>query len=361
MQDESVHLILGICLVVIIIFGFVGNAVSFLVWTKGKRCKNCPGTVYLRFLAIADIIVLLIPALELTVYLLEPTIYLRDLNSVFCKIFPICPYFCVQMSTWIVVCLTMEQTVAICRPFQSIASCRKWRQYGLVVLIIAISFLDNIPVFLSFNWDLKYTYHSKAVNDSRNNSSDTRNIENENTETTLQSSDRLEEDDILSYSDYFCKGMPLSSEHVFIVQLGVIAVIPIITLSVCNIIIISKLFRRDKSLARTGSKTYGQTRNTLLASMTARTVAISFVQCVTSFPIVTMDIYFLFHQASSTTSMVYIVCNTIYYLNNAINVIFYCLLGRSFRQDCVDLFTRKPKYGVRSGVATIETFTSSVM
>ena len=93
-------------------------------------------------------------------------------------------------------------------------------------------------------------------------------------------------------------------------------------------------------------------------------MAISIVQCVTAIPIVSMDIFFLFQTPDTLTMMIHDICNTVYYVNNAINVIFYFLLGRSFRQDLIDMFSRKPKYGIRSGLAglaTLETISSSVM
>ena len=133
----------------------------------------------------------------------------------------------------------------------------------------------------------------------------------------------------------------VSSAHVFIVQMALISALPILILSVCNILITVNLFRRDKMLAYTGSDSHGPTQNALLASMTTRTVAISFVQCITAIPMLTLDTYTLFVPLNNTISFAYSVCNTVMYLNHGINFVFYCLFGRSFRRDCVDLFTRR--------------------
>ena len=152
MDIQKVFLILGVCLTFIITFGLFGNVLSFYIWTRGQRCSKRQGAVYLRLLALADALVLCIPAMELTVMLLEHTILSRHLNPAFCKIFPFSPYFCVQLSVWIVVSLTVEQTIAVCRPFKMNTSPSKWRQYGIVIIIAIVSFLDNIPIWLKNNW-----------------------------------------------------------------------------------------------------------------------------------------------------------------------------------------------------------------
>ena len=167
-------------------------------------------------------------------------------------------------------------------------------------------------------------------------------------------------------SQYTCVPSMDFQEHLYIVQLGIIAILPILILTSCNIIIIAKLLKREKKLMTMDSQKDGRNKNTkaLAAAMTARTIAISTTQCITAMPIVSMDIYGLFNQATDTIFVMYYVCNTIYYLNNAINVVFYCLLGKSFRQDCGDIFKRKPRYDVSVNArqhTSVETVSSSVL
>ena len=359
MDTTTVWFILGLCLAVITLLGCIGNILSFLIWTKGKRCSGCQGAIYLRCLALSDTLVLCVPAMELTIALLEPTIVLRNLNPVFCKLVPISPYFCVQLSAWIVVSLTVEQTIAVCSPLKSMATSSKWRQYGIVIFVTLVSLLDNIPILVGFYWGIEeHVSSSPSANSS--NFSNFPILDVNLSEPVKELGDELTDVE----QQYTCIESFSSPEHVYIVQLGIIAILPIVTLTVCNIIIITKLFHRDKKLTRLASRKTGQRGSSLLAAMTARTVAISIVQCVTAIPIVSMDIFFLFQTPETLTMMIYDICNTVYYVNNAINVIFYCLLGRSFRQDLIDMFSRKPKYGIRSGLAglaTLETISSSVM
>ena len=362
--NTAAWLILGICLVIIIVLGIFGNTLSFIIWTKGNRCSSRRGSIYLRLLALSDILVLCIPALELTVALLKPAFILRNLNLVFCKIFPVSPFFCVQLSTWIVICLTAEQTIAVCRPFQSMTSSSKWRHYGIVFIVTVVSFLDNIPHLLASNWDIQKNSLSKEnVSDVANASlnSETFNISLENCTQSFASTkaEKISQNDSYQEASYTCVNTFSSPWHVYIVQLGMISVIPLLILTTCNIIILTKLLRQDKKLTTGDSRKEGQYQNSLVSVMTARTVAISIVQCVTTIPLMSWNIFFLFNTADSSTLVEFYICNTVYYLNNAVNVIFYCLLGQSFRQDCVTLFARKSTYGFKPSRRQTDTETGS--
>ena len=155
MDIQKIFPALGVCLVLITTFGIFGNILSLYIWTKGQRCSKRQGAIYLCLLALADILVLCVPVLELTVLLLTNDIFLRHLHPILCKIFPISPYFCVQLSTWIVVTLTVEQTVAVCRPFQMRTSASKLRQYGIVTVVAIAAFLDNVPILVAANWEVE--------------------------------------------------------------------------------------------------------------------------------------------------------------------------------------------------------------
>ena len=57
----------GITVSLIICLGIFGNTLSFLLWTKGRRCKRLPGGINLRAMAISDNLALLAPAMSLAV------------------------------------------------------------------------------------------------------------------------------------------------------------------------------------------------------------------------------------------------------------------------------------------------------
>ena len=234
------------------ILGVFGNILSFLIWTKGKRCSNNRGAIYLRMLALSDIAVLCIPAMELAVSFLKPAYILRRINVVFCKVFPISPYCCVQISTWIVVCLTVEQTIVVCRPFHSLARSGRWRQYGLVLIITIVSFLDNLPAFFGNYWGVMLQFEATASPDGLdpNRTVDfTDSLEN----STIKQDQSLHNDSIKEPS-YTCIYTPSPPWYTYIVRVGLISLGPIRILTTCNIIILVKLLTRNKKLTTGDSR-----------------------------------------------------------------------------------------------------------
>ena len=103
----------GILIFLIIGFGICGNVLSFLVWTKGRRCKKLPGGIYLRSLAVSDTIALLIPAFNEAITLVTPLVDTKDEHNFLCKLEIAGRHFGLMVSTWIVVSFTLERTVAI--------------------------------------------------------------------------------------------------------------------------------------------------------------------------------------------------------------------------------------------------------
>ena len=102
----------GLILFLIIIFGIVGNALSFVVWSKGRRCKKLPGGIYLRALAVSDTTALAIPALNEAINLVSQFNPRTELGF-FCKLEIVGRHFGLLVSSWIIVCFTIERTVVI--------------------------------------------------------------------------------------------------------------------------------------------------------------------------------------------------------------------------------------------------------
>ena len=326
----------------IIVLGVFGNILSFFIWTKGKRCSNNCGAIYLRMLALSDIAVLCIPAIELEVLFLNPALILRELNVVFCKIFPISVLFCVQISTWIVVCLTVEQTIVVCRPFDSLSRSGRWRHYRLVLIVTIVSFLDNLPIFFGYYWGVMSRRSSFEATVSPGGQDSNRTFDfTDSLEHSTIIQNHTSQNDSISEPSYTCVYAPISPWHTYIVRLGLISVGPVLILTTCNIIILVHLITRNKKLTAGDSRREGRSQSALVSVMTIRTVAISVVHCATTLPLVSLIICNLFHTNCYTVAQ-FLACNTIYYLNNSVNVLFYCVLGQNFRHDCASLFTKKP-------------------
>ena len=122
----------------------VGNIISFLVWRIGRRCKNLPGGIYLRALAVADSVVLCISATDRASGFLTE-VRSRNRNVVFCKTETTLFHFVLILSSWIVVCFTTERTIAVCH----IKLSKKWMgktiTISIIIFLTAVSFLVNLP------------------------------------------------------------------------------------------------------------------------------------------------------------------------------------------------------------------------
>ena len=78
--DETIGLVLFVFLALLIVFGIVGNILSFVTWSRGQRCSELPISAYFKPLAIVDTCILLFPAMELLMFLPPIQILLRDEN-----------------------------------------------------------------------------------------------------------------------------------------------------------------------------------------------------------------------------------------------------------------------------------------
>ena len=148
----------GVILVLIICCGVFGNALSFLVWTKGQRCKKLPGGLYLKALVVSDTIAQGIPATTLAVSLLSghnP----RDESNFICKLEITGKHFGLLVSSWIIVCFTLERTVAIFRPASSVNNLiSKKGTIVLMTVIFTVNLLLKVPFGVSIRGDERSDY-----------------------------------------------------------------------------------------------------------------------------------------------------------------------------------------------------------
>ena len=110
MDIQSLQFVSGIILFSIIILGIFGNLVSLYIWSKSQRFRTLPGAVYFIALAASDTLVLCLTALS---HAVDFTFDVNwwDLNVFSCKLFITNWHFSLLMSTYIVVCLTVERLI----------------------------------------------------------------------------------------------------------------------------------------------------------------------------------------------------------------------------------------------------------
>ena len=330
MTSKTFDLGIGLCLICMICLGMIGNIISFLVWKIGRRCKNLPGGLYLRALAVADSMVLCISATDRASGFLTE-VRPRNLNIVFCKVETTLFHFGLILSSWIVVCFTTERTIAVCKIKRSKKWMGKTTTVSIIIFLTTISFLVNLPYTIGckllFMPDGKY-YHVTVV---------TSNVDvvhplNHTNETNI--SEKFE----------YCGADPSSfiyqhekSYHFWFLDFVLIFAVPSAIITVCNIIVLCKIAFHRKKLSK----------DPRWNGVTARALAVSLVHVISSAPfsIAVLVPGFVENAFVRETGYYYYVgmlASFCTYLNHGCNFVLYSFFGTDFRRDTVDLLGRKP-------------------
>ena len=318
-MQSNTNFILGVILHVIVILGIAGSITSFLTWTKGRRCSKFPGTTYLRALAISDSLVLCFSGLQFAI-LMTFNIDLRDLSDVTCKLYDAMGHFCALVSTWLVVSMTLQRTIAVCAPLKSASWNSKRRETIVICFLIAVFFGLNLPFGIDFRLD-KIVTDTVMVN-STSSGNDTNITVFERNFTEKSSAKWKCVDDPAAF---------LHRHHVWIVDIVLLFVAPFTGLIACNVILLFKIFHRHDAIDVRGSQSQRNGRDFGFTSMTARVVAISVTHVMLVGPVAITGLIPNFPLS------IYIMMHVFFFLNHSVNFVFYSLVGTSFRRDWMEL------------------------
>ena len=326
-----------------IILGIVGNIVSFITWRTGNYCKNCPGATYLTALAFSDTCVLCTAGMKYAIQLLF-AINLWDLNEVSCRVFHTTWHFFFLISTWIVVSLTIERTMAVCRPLRAAIWNRKKQEMIVVLVLSIVSLALNLPFTVGAKMmpageatqDTKVinvTQFQGQINGTLVASTET----NSSPSTAVRMVCRADPNSFYyKYENGF---------HNWFIDFVLLFSAPVGILTLCNAIILGILCRRRynavlRELQLPGGKDAG-----VSGVLTIRVMLLSLVQCISVGPFsIAALIPGVLPEVKAVDTVfvdrILTVLVLVWYLNNCVNFILYSLFGRSFRQDCYYLFRR---------------------
>ena len=339
MDDTDFKILCGLILSLMICFGVIGNITSFLTWRNGKRCKQYPGAIYLSGLAVSDTLVLCTSGIKYVIELLFG-VNLWNLNETFCRLLHTTWHFFFLVSTWIVVTVTVERTVAVCQPLKSAVWTSKKREVIVTIIYIVVFLLINLP----FTVGAKMMPNIEAHNNVTSVALITDNsvgVQRQNL-TTVTQEKTCQADPSSFYFKYE------NQYHNWFIDFTLLFSVPLIILTACNIVIVVTLYRQKNSPTGPESQHHGKSGTS--GAMTARVVALSIVQCISVGPysiVALIPGVIPETQAVDTLKYidwVFIILALIWYLNNSVNFILYSLFGRAFRLDCVDMFCgRQPR------------------
>ena len=354
MENKDFFKICGSVLSIIICLGLIGNFISLVTWRIGKRCRNLPGAMYLSALSLSDILVLGTAGIKYAIQLLFG-LNLWDLNIVSCTLFHTTWHLFFLVSSWIVVFLTLERTVAVSQPLQSTWRTSQKKELIVVCSLFTISLLINLPFTLGAA--MLPAAARERVNvtsgEVRNDSNDSELIDI-NSESKNLSGSNMNASVSPKQTSMVCGADPDSfysiynnEFHNWFLDFGLLFAAPVSILTVCNCIITFVLCRRkwDPALKE------ARRNHRLSRALTARVMILSLVQCVSVGPysiaalvpgVIPYDV-----KAVDTVFVdrLLTILVLIWYLNNCVNFILYSLFGNAFRRDCKDIFRKLYPFG----------------
>ena len=300
----------------IIVFGFIGNILSLLVWVKIRRCRTSTAC-FLACLAIADLAALFTGVNIWMAYVVNTD--LRFTSRFSCKFFVYLDFAAQYASAWIIVLVTIERAIAACLPFKYKIIRRPEVALGLTLVTVVIMFCFCLVFLVSADIISVPTKRNSTM-------------------------------DVCLFKDD--SSLVKAEVAWFYAELVIHFGLPFVIIVICNMCILVKavllVIKRYRHL--TGVRR-GQSNDTgILRAIPYWAVLLSIAFCTGVGPI---HIYGFKETLQSKlppeaemdgrenhgVDLVYLTFVILMYLNNAINFLLYCTIGSDFRKDIVKLFT----------------------
>lgn len=307
----------------ILVVGTVGNTISLFV-LRHPFFRDSPISFTLSALAVVDTMVLYTSLLRQWILALGLGNIRELFGNVSCKGHFLLTYYLQQLSSWTLVVVTIERTFCVGLPLAAKVLCTR-RRVVLLWLSVAIAlFLLNSHFF----WTVTYAQ--------------LRPIEMENrTQLICFSAEPYKQ---FLHGDWY------------LIDFVFVSVLPFVIILIGNIIIITCLvkaikFRHHQQFCSPTTLTPSISQHNPMTTQTAMLFGISFLFLVTTSP---SAIFFIvsdeLHKRTYSSKrpmaqlrLAFVVTMLLYYVNNAINFVLYCVSGTRFRRALVDICRRKLK------------------
>ena len=130
----------------IVLIGIPGNILSFIVM-KSPRFRYKSYSHYLCALAVFDTLVLVVKYLKRVDDLMHITQghgFLHGYTDAGCKIHNFTEHVCYLMSSWVVLCMTLERFIAVNFPFKKDLLCRPRNAVTIILVVFAVMSYSQI-------------------------------------------------------------------------------------------------------------------------------------------------------------------------------------------------------------------------
>ncbi|CAH1791116.1 unnamed protein product [Owenia fusiformis] len=302
------------------VLGIIGNIFSIVVLQHDRAAKGTSLNFLLQALAVCDSIFLF---MRIFLYPL-PTIftttgYLKSYYSMFLKTITILLpmiYTAQGASIWLVVMVTIDRYLAVCRPLDIGMQCTKGKARQVVIIVIVLDILFNLPRFFE---RVTYTITDPCTN------------------VTIVTN---------KYSDF-----AQNPVYIKLYRIGayfiVIYLIPLLVLSIMNTRLIQEIKRTSKvhkdlanSVALMDTRKERHEKEITLTLIAVVTVFIitqtpDFIReiIVIIFPVDMLSTVVNIQHGQFNWTIYYLgVCNLLLTVNSSVNFLIYCYFGRRFRR-----------------------------
>lgn len=300
---------------IIFVVGIIGNSLSLAVFTS-KNLRKLSASTYLAALSVADISSLifyvLVEWLRRGLEHIDPGVKLTFLDkNGFCQVLLYMAYISRLMSAWIIVIFTIERFTGVCYPLRSF-------NRGARKILMSMFALSCILVLYKPILSGEYTKRQKTVCTS-------------NPEFKLLS---------------------FALDGTFAVT---ITLVPFAIITVLNVLIVRKLFLRN----RESRDLFSDDASTIRLEFTLILLAISFFFVAFNLPFSVVwarnFLYFSdFNRTRTDMNVDYwkgilLITRTVFYMNYCINFFLYNITGKYFRTALMEMIVCRGTRGSRYG------------
>lgn len=304
---------------IIFVVGLCGNLLVIMVMSR-KRMKGTTTCVYLRSMAVADLGVIIGGIIPEWLEAMQIIIF-GDIHPVTCKIDKFFFYSFGDISIWILVIFTVDRFIAVCYPLRTknicVASRAPYFALGAVFLAIA----KNIHVF----WTRGAEYETEEV---------WRPIEGTNSSMLVNVTMRVDN----------C-GRPYRHFEFFIrpwIAFTLVSVLPSCVILFCNVFIIRALIKVRRMRSQ---QTMACSKNKTLIQMTVMCLAASFCFLICITPSIILLIgkpyWYYGHDHNYAYDIAKTINNLLMFVNHSINFFLYCMTGKRFRNELMNMIRRQ--------------------
>jgi hypothetical protein len=154
----------------LVIFGLTGNCLSILVLTRRRLIRTSTNN-YLTILAVFDSCYLIFSLL--LNFASHPKCSQYSFTQTFSYILRPLTDFSSNTATWLIVCFTLERTLAVVKPIYAKRTCSVRRSRHVICTLLIICFLVTLPTYFEKslvreNYDNDVNYNSTGSNNLTN-------------------------------------------------------------------------------------------------------------------------------------------------------------------------------------------------